>query len=76
MPKVIELQSAGSCFDPHLVSNLACTTQGKVEGEIRLGCKTISWLQIIRKWTGLTVEELFRIASDRERLKELVDSVA
>ena len=50
--------------------------QGKVEGKRRLGRKNLSWLRNIRKWTGLTVEEVFRIASDRERYKELVGSVA
>lgn len=55
---------------------LQTTMQGKDEGKRRLGRKKLSWLRDFRKWTGLTVEELFRIASDRKRFKELDDSVA
>lgn len=49
--------------------------QGKIEGKRRLCRKNLSWLRNIRKWTGLTVENLFRIASDRESFKELVGLV-
>ena len=49
--------------------------QSKDEGKRRLGRKNLSWQRNIRKWTGLTVEELFRIAADRERFQELVESV-
>lgn len=50
--------------------------QGKVEGRRRLGRKNLFWLRNIRRWTGLTVEELFRIATDRERFMELVGLIA
>ncbi len=51
-------------------------SQGKVEGKRRLEGKNLSWLRNIRTWTGLTVEELFRIAKDREKFREFVYSVA
>lgn len=47
----------------------------KIEGKRRIGRKNLSWLRNIRTWSGLNVEELFRVASDREQYKELVDGL-
>ncbi|KYN02133.1 hypothetical protein ALC62_07054 [Cyphomyrmex costatus] len=49
--------------------------KGKIEGKRRIGRKNLSWLRNIRTWSGLNVEELFRVASDREQYKELVDGL-
>ena len=50
--------------------------KGKVKRKRRLGLRNLSWLRNIRKWARLNVEELFRIALDRERFKKLVGLVA
>lgn len=50
--------------------------KGKFEGRRRIGRKKLSWLRNIKNWSGLSVEELFEIATDRERYKELVNRIA
>jgi len=45
--------------------------QGKVEGRRWIGRKKLSWLRNIRKWTGLGVEELFRVATDEDNSTKL-----
>jgi len=55
---------------------LQTITYGKVEDKRRLRRKNLSWLRNIRNWTGLTVEELFRMAAYREKFKELVGFIA
>ena len=47
--------------------------QGRIEGKRGIGRKCLSWLRNLRAWTGLKVEELYRVASDRERFKDIVD---
>ena len=47
--------------------------QGHIEGKRRIGRKNLSWLRNLRAWTGLSVEELFRIAPDRDEYKSLID---
>ena len=47
--------------------------QGRIEGKREIGRKCLSWLRNLRAWTGLKVEELYRVASDRERFKDIVD---
>lgn len=47
--------------------------QGKVEGKRWIGRKKLSWLRNVRQWTGLRVEQLFRIAADREAYQQLID---
>lgn len=49
--------------------------QGKVEGKRPIGRKNLSWLRNIRTWCGLNVEELFRIATNREDFRMLVDGL-
>ena len=50
--------------------------EGKIEGKRGIGRKSMSWLRNIRKWTGLSVEELFRLAPDRERFRDLIQMIA
>ncbi|XP_049874692.1 uncharacterized protein LOC126372825 [Pectinophora gossypiella] len=49
---------------------------GKIEGKRRRGRRKKSWLRNIREWTGVTtVEQLFRLASDREEFSKLTANV-
>lgn len=47
--------------------------QGKVEGKRWIGRKQLSWLRNIRQWCGLSAEELFRAAANRERFQEIIN---
>lgn len=45
---------------------------GKVEGKRRAGRRKKSWLRNIREWTGIaSVEQLFRLAVDRDEYRKL-----
>jgi hypothetical protein len=46
--------------------------QGHIEGKRRIGRKYLSWLRNLRAWIGLSVEQLFRIAFDRDKYKNLI----
>ena len=50
--------------------------EGKIEGRRGVGRKQMSWLRNIRDWTGVRrVEDLFRMARDRELLAAVVVNV-
>lgn len=45
---------------------------GKVAGKRRVGRRKKSWLRNIREWTNISsVEQLFRLAQDRNKFAEL-----
>lgn len=45
---------------------------GKIAGKRRAGRRKKSWLRNIREWTNIaSVEQLFRLAQDREKFSEL-----
>lgn len=50
--------------------------KGKIEGRRGVGRKQISWLKNIRDWTGIhSVEQLFRMAEDRDQLAIVIANV-
>ena len=70
-----KLEYFGNVIRGPKYKTLQVIMQGKIEGKRRIGRKNLSWLRNFRAWTGLEPEQLFRIASDREGFKELVETV-
>ncbi|KAI5708046.1 hypothetical protein M8J77_015361 [Diaphorina citri] len=74
--KVRKLQYLG-----HIMRNdnkytlLQLIIQGKIEGKRGRGRRRISWLHNLRKWTGKTSTELFRIAVNKIKLAKLVANI-
>ncbi|KAL1446308.1 hypothetical protein WDU94_012325 [Cyamophila willieti] len=56
-------------------SLLQLIMQGKIDGRRGPGRRRISWLHNLRKWTGKTSAELFRIAVNKVKLAMLVANI-
>uniref|UniRef100_A0A8D8QRW3 Uncharacterized protein n=1 Tax=Cacopsylla melanoneura TaxID=428564 RepID=A0A8D8QRW3_9HEMI len=56
-------------------SLLQLIRQGKIDGRRGPGRRRISWLHNLRKWTGKTSAELFRIAVNKVKLAMLVANI-
>ncbi|KAI5720263.1 hypothetical protein M8J77_004231 [Diaphorina citri] len=56
-------------------SLLQLIIQGKIDGRRGPGRRRISWLHNLRKWTGKTSAELFRIAVNKVKLARLVANI-
>ncbi|XP_026325470.1 mitochondrial coenzyme A transporter SLC25A42-like [Hyposmocoma kahamanoa] len=66
--KVIRKEGIRTLYRYHLLHTIMT---GKVAGIRKFGRRT-SWLRNIREWTGIqTVEQLFRLALDKERSRKL-----
>jgi len=50
--------------------------QGKMPGARRRGRPRMAWIDNIKSWTGLSVEESIRITDDRDKLRKYVHGVA
>jgi len=50
--------------------------QGTMPGARRRGRPCTAWMDIIKTWTGFTMEESIRIAEDRDKWRQYVYGVA
>jgi len=50
--------------------------QGTVPGASRRGRPTTAWMDNIKTWTGLPVEESIRMTEDRDKWRKYVHGVA
>ena len=59
----------GSCLEKEIV-------QGTMPGARRRGRPRTAWMDNIKTWTGLTVEESIRMTEDRDKWEKYVHGVA
>jgi len=50
--------------------------QGAMPGARRRGRPRTAWIDIIKSWTGHSVEELVRMTEDRDKWRKYVHGVA
>jgi len=50
--------------------------QGTMSGSRRRGRPRTAWMDNIKTWTGLSVEESVRMTADRDKLRQYVHGVA
>jgi len=63
------MRKQGSCLEKEI-------TQGTMPGARRRGRPCTAWMDNIKTWTGLSVEESIRIAEDRDKWRTYVHGVA
>lgn len=74
--KIRKLQYLGHIMrNDSRYSLLQTIIQGKIDGRRGPGRRRISWLHNLRKWTGKTSTELFRIAVNKVRLAMLIANI-
>ena len=50
--------------------------EGKIEGKRGIGRKKMSWLRIVRQWTGLqSIQKLLHTARDREGMQNVIANI-
>jgi len=59
----------GCCLEEEIL-------QGTMPGARRRGRPRTAWMDNIKTWTGLSVEESIRISDDRDKWRKCVDGVA
>jgi len=59
------MRKQGSCLEKEI-------TQGTVPGARRRGRPRTAWMDNIKTWTGLPVEELVRMTEDRDKWRKYV----
>jgi len=59
----------GSCLEKEIM-------QGTMEGARRQGRPCMAWMDNIKTWTGLPVEESIRMTEDRDKWRKYVHGVA
>jgi len=70
-------QSHASLIDPlFFVCLLGPMSQGTVPGARRQGRPHTAWMDKIKTWTGLSVEESVRMTEDRDKWRKYVRGVA
>jgi len=50
--------------------------QGTIPGACRRGRPRTTWMDTIKTWTGLSVEESIRMTKDRDKWRKYVHGVA
>jgi len=63
------MRKQGSCMEKE-------TMQGTMPGARRRGRPRTAWMDNIKTWTGLPVEELVRMTEDRDKFRKYVRGVA
>ena len=63
------IRKQGSCLEKEIM-------QGTMPGERRRGRPRTAWMDNIKTWTGLSVEESVRMSEDRQKWRKYVHGVA
>jgi len=63
------IRKQGSCLEKEIM-------QGTMPGERRRGRPRTAWMDNIKTWTGLSVEESMRMTEDRDEWRHYVHGVA
>ena len=63
------MRKQGSCLEKEIM-------QGTTPGARRRGRPRTAWMEDIKTWTGLSVEELIRMTEDRDKWRKYVHGVA
>ena len=63
------MRKQGSCLEKEII-------QGTMPGACRRGRPHTAWMNNIKTWTGLSVEESIRMKEDRDKWKKYVHGVA
>jgi len=63
------MRKQGSCLEKEI-------TQGTMPGARRRGRPRTAWMDNIKTWTGLSVEESIRMTEDRDKWRKYVHGVA
>jgi len=63
------LRKQGSCLEKEIM-------QGTMPGACRRGRPCTAWMDNIKMWTGLSVEESIRMTEDRDKWRKYVHCVA
>ena len=63
------MRKQGSCLEKEIM-------QGTMPGARRRGRPRTAWMDNIKTWTGLSVEESVRMTEDRDKWRKYVDGVA
>jgi len=62
------MKKQGSCLDKEIM-------QGIMPGACRRGRPRTAWMDNIKTWTGLSVEELIKMTEDRDKWRKQVHGV-
>ena len=63
------MRKQGSCLEKEIM-------QGTIPGARRRGRPRTAWMDIIKTWTGLSVEESIRMTENRDKWRKYVRGVA
>ena len=63
------MRKQGSCLEKEIM-------QGTMSGAHRRGRPRMAWMDNIKTWTGLSVEESIRMTEDRDKWRKYVHGVA
>ena len=63
------MRKQGSCLEEEIM-------QGTMPGARRRGRPRTAWMDNIKTWTGLLMEESVRMTEDRDKLRKYVHGVA
>jgi len=63
------MRKQGSCLEKEIM-------QGTMSGARRRGRLRTAWMDNIKTWTGLSMEESIRMTEDRNKSRKYVDGVA
>jgi len=63
------MRKQGNCLEKEIM-------QGAVPGARRRGRPRTAWIDNIKSWTGLSVEESIRMTEDRDECRKYVHGVA
>ena len=63
------MRKQGSCLEKEIL-------QGTTPGACRRGRPRTAWMNNIKTWTGLSVEESIRMTEDRDKLRKYIHGVA
>jgi len=65
----VKARKQGSCLEKEIM-------QGTMPGARRRGRPRIAWMDNIKMWTGLSVEESIRMTEDRDKWRKYIHGVA
>ena len=63
------MRKQGNCLEKEIM-------QGTMPGVCRRGRPYMAWIDNIKSWTGLSVEESIRMTEDRDKWRKYVHGVA
>ena len=63
------MRNQGSCLEKEII-------QGTMSGARRRGILCTAWIDNIKTWTGISVEESVRMSEDRDKWRKYVHGVA